>query len=37
LDKVVNGTDTPADREDIMLLSGWAYVTQSNVNNCSCP
>ncbi|MCK9369816.1 hypothetical protein M0R04_07920 [Candidatus Dojkabacteria bacterium] len=22
LDKVVNGTDTPADREDIMLLSG---------------
>lgn len=37
--KVYAGTDTPADREDLMLLSGWAYViqTNNNTNNCSCP
>lgn len=37
--KVFAGTDTPADREDLMLLSGGAYVTQTNnnTNNCSCP
>lgn len=34
--KVILWTDTPADREDLMLLTGWAYVIQNNTNNCNC-
>jgi hypothetical protein len=32
--KVVAGTDTPGDREKLMLLTWWAYVIQTNTNSC---
>ena len=36
-EKVLLWTATAADKQELMLLSWWAYVVQNNTNNCSCP
>lgn len=35
--KVLAWTATAADKEKLMLLTGWAYQINNNTNNCSCP
>ena len=35
--KVIAGTASGADKEKLMLLTWWAYVIQTNTNNCNCP